>query len=243
MEIEYFVKPDEWEKSFDSFRREMHAFASDVGLNPGKVHEHDIPEDQLAHYSKRTIDFEFDFPMGTKELYGLAYRTDFDLKSHTEASGIDLSFYDEEKKERFTPHCIEPSLGVDRTVLAILTDSYVKDVVSGEERVYLRLSPKVSPVLVAVFPLLKNKPNLVDRAREIYNILKKDFPGRVMFDDNGNIGKRYRRQDEIGTPFCITVDFDTIDKDETVTLRYRDSASQERLSVADVIKKIGDTLQ
>jgi glycyl-tRNA synthetase len=176
--------------------------------------------------------------MGQKELYGLAYRTDFDLKSHSDASGTDLSFFDEETKERFIPHCIEPSLGVDRTVLAVLTDAYSEDEVGGEKRVYLKLSPKIAPVLIAVSPLLKNKPQLVEKAREVYSILKKEFPGRIMFDDNGNIGKRYRRQDEIGTPYCITVDFDTVEKDQTMTLRYRDSATQDRLSIEQIIDSV-----
>ena len=172
MEIEYFVHPNLWEESFEHFRNQIHAFAGDVGLNPAKVHELEIAPEDLAHYSKRTIDFEFDFPMGKKELYGLAYRTDFDLKAHSQASSVDLSFFDEETKERFIPHCIEPSLGVDRTVLAVLTDAYSEDEVGGEKRVYLKLSPKISPVLIAVSPLLKNKPQLVDKAREIFNSLK-----------------------------------------------------------------------
>lgn len=243
MEIEYFVKPDAWEISFDHFRNEIHAFASDVGLNPAKVHELEIEPENLAHYSKRTIDFEYDFPMGRKELYGLAYRTDFDLKSQSSASGVDLSFFDEETKERYTPHCIEPSLGVDRTVLAVLTGAYSEDVVGGEKRVFLKLSPKVSPVLIAVSPLLKNKPQLVEKAREVFNVLRKEFTGRVMFDDNGNIGKRYRRQDEIGTPFCITIDFDTIEKDQSMTLRLRDTAMQDRMSLPQIIDIVRETLQ
>lgn len=242
MEIEYFVNPNAWETSFDHFRKEVHAFASDVGLNPAKVHELEIAKEDLAHYSKRTIDFEFDFPMGRKELYGLAYRTDFDLKSHKDASGVDLSFFDEETKERFIPHCIEPSLGVDRTVLAVLTDAYSEDSVGGEKRIYLKLSPKIAPVLIAVSPLLKNKPQLVEKAREVYNVLRKEYPGRIMFDDNGNIGKRYRRQDEIGTPYCITIDFDTIEKDQTMTLRYRDTASQDRLSLEQILGVIKEVL-
>ncbi len=235
MEIEYFVNPNSWEESFEHFRQQVHAFADDVGLTPAKIHDVEIAPEDLAHYSKRTIDFEFDFPMGQKELYGLAYRTDFDLKSHSDASGTDLSFFDEETKERFIPHCIEPSLGVDRTVLAVLTDAYSEDEVGGEKRVYLKLSPRIAPVLIAVSPLLKNKPQLVEKAREVYSMLKKEFPGRIMFDDNGNIGKRYRRQDEIGTPYCITVDFDTVEKDQTMTLRYRDSATQDRLSIEQIV--------
>ncbi|MEI6553073.1 MAG: glycine--tRNA ligase [bacterium] len=242
MEIEYFVHPNAWEASFDHFRNEVHAYASDVGLNPAKVHEHEIAPEDLAHYSKRTIDFEFDFPMGTKELYGLAYRTDFDLKSHADASKVDLSYFDEENKERYIPHCIEPSLGVDRTVLAVLTDAYSEDSVGGEKRVYMKFSPKVAPVLIAVSPLLKNKPQLMEKAREVYGALRKEFPGRIMFDDNGNIGKRYRRQDEIGTPFCITIDFDTVEKDQTMTLRYRDSATQDRLSFEQIVKVVKEAI-
>ncbi len=230
MEIEYFVAPSEWEKKFEEFRNEVWAYTKDIGLNQNKVHELEVGDGDRAHYSKRTIDFEFDYPFGKKELYGLAYRTDYDLRKHSEASTVPLDYFDEETKERFIPHCIEPSFGVDRTVLAVLADSYIEDELGGEARAYLKLSPKVAPIIAAVFPLLKNKPLLVEKAREIYAILKKEF-GNVMFDDNGNIGKRYRRQDEIGTPFCITVDFDTIEKDDTVTVRNRDTGEQERIAV------------
>lgn len=230
MEIEYFVNPKEWEKTFEHFVNEVRAFTEDVGLEKKHVHELEIDKDSLAHYSKRTIDFEFDFPFGKKELYGLAYRTDFDLKQHSEASKVDLSYYDEETKERFIPHCIEPSFGLDRTILAVLSDAYQEDTSGEDARVYLKFSPKVAPVKVAVFPLLKNKPQLVEKAQEIYKSLKKEF-GAVTFDDNGNIGKRYRRQDEIGTPFCVTVDFETIEKNEGVTVRDRDTGKQERMSM------------
>ncbi len=230
MEIEYFVKPDAWKETFEEFVKEIHAFNNDVGIEKKHVYELEIPDGERAHYSKRTIDFEFDFPFGRKELYGLAYRTDFDLKAHAEASKVDLSYYDEETKERFIPHCIEPSFGVDRTVLAVLSNAYTEDVIDGETRVYLKLSPKVAPVKVAVFPLLKNKPVLVDKAREVFAMLKKEI-GDVMFDDNGNIGKRYRRQDEIGTPYCVTIDFDTIEKDAGVTVRNRDTGKQERVAI------------
>lgn len=195
-----------------------------------------------AHYSKRTIDFEFDFPFGRKELYGLAYRTDFDLKAHSEASKVDLNYFDEETKERFIPHVIEPSFGVGRTMLAVLADAYTEDELGGEARMFLKFSPKVAPVLAAVFPLLKNKPELVAKAREVYAEIRKAFPGRVMFDDNGNIGKRYRRQDEIGTPYCITVDFDTIEKDAGVTIRNRDTGGQERKTISEVIAIIQSAL-
>ncbi len=241
MEIEYFVRPTEWEEVFEHFRKEVFEFTNDIGLDQNKIHELEVSDGDRAHYSKRTIDFEFDYPFGRKELYGLAYRTDFDLKSHTEGSGTDLSYFDEETKERLVPHCIEPSFGVGRTLLAVLTDAYSEDTLGDEPRVFLKLSPKIAPVIVAVFPLLKNKPQLVEKAREVFTELKKKF-GRVMFDDNGNIGKRYRRQDEIGTPYCVTIDFDTIEKDNLVTLRDRDTGTQERISVADLIEKIGQNI-
>jgi glycyl-tRNA synthetase len=168
-------------------------------------------------------------------LLGLAYRTDYDLKAHTEKSGVDLSYFDEETKSRFIPHCIEPTFGVDRLTLAILSDAYREDEFGGEKREYLKLSPKVAPILVAVFPLLKNKPVLVEKAREVCADLKKVFGARVAFDDNGNIGKRYRRQDEIGTPFCVTIDFDTVEKDAGVTVRNRDTGEQERMAVKDLV--------
>jgi glycyl-tRNA synthetase len=249
MEIEYFVDPrakegtkESWQSVFDHFRKEMHEYTKDIGLNSKKVHEYEVPDGDRAHYSKRTIDFEFDYPFGQKELYGLAYRTDFDLSSHTKASGVDLSYYDEETKERVTPHCIEPSFGVDRTILAVLTDAYTEDKLGGEERVYLKLAPRIAPIKVAVFPLLKNKPALVEKAREIYKMLKTELgifgiPGSAIdFDDNGNIGKRYRRQDEIGTPYCVTIDFDTIEKEAGVTVRDRDSGEQERVKIEDLVE-------
>jgi len=234
MEIEYFVSPEGWKETFEHFRKEMLDWTKEIGLQSGHVHELEIAPGDLAHYSKRTIDFEFDFPFGKKELYGLAYRTDFDLKSHSLASNVDLSYYDEEKKNRFVPHCIEPSFGVDRTFLAILSDAYTEDTLGDEPRTYLKFAPAVAPVKIAVFPLLKNKPVLVEKAREVYHMLKKQI-GAVEFDDNGNIGKRYRRQDEIGTPYCVTIDFDTVEKDAGVTVRDRDSGKQERVKIEDLV--------
>ncbi len=234
MEIEYFVHPKEWEKVFEDFRSETKAFFSDLGLGMSKVHELEVPDGERAHYSKRTIDFEFDFPFGRKELSGLAYRTDFDLKQHSEFSKVDLSYYDEANKERFLPHCIEPSFGLDRAVLAVLADSYTEDSLGGETRVYLKLSPAVAPFKVAVFPLLRNKPELIKKAEEIFKAIKKEIPAAT-FDDNGNIGKRYRRQDEIGTPYCVTIDFDTIEKGAGVTVRDRDSGKQERVGEKELV--------
>jgi len=210
----------------------------DIGLGKGSVHELEVPAEDRAHYSKRTIDFEFDYPFGRKELLGLAYRTDFDLSAHINKSGADLSYYDEETKERFTPHCIEPSFGLDRAILAVLCEAYTEDEMSGETRVFLRFKPNIAPVKVAVFPLLKNKPELVKKAREVFAELKKEIRP-VVFDDNGNIGKRYRRQDEIGTPYCVTIDFDTLEND-TITVRDRDMGKQERVKtgeLAAIIKK------
>jgi glycyl-tRNA synthetase len=237
MEIEYFVRPSEWESAFEAWRQDVHAFNEAVGIPRAAVHELEVAAEDRAHYSKRTIDFEFDFPFGRKELYGLAYRTDFDLSAHAKGSGADVSYLDDATGERLVPHVIEPSFGVDRTVLAVLAAAYTEDDLGGETRSYLRFNSAVAPVKAAVFPLLKNKPELVAKAREVYALLKKEIP-QVMWDDNGNIGKRYRRQDEIGTPFCITIDFDTLGETaslkDTVTLRDRDSGEQERVSIAEL---------
>jgi glycyl-tRNA synthetase len=237
MEIEYFVRPNEWEGKFEEWREGVHAFNEAVGIARAAVHELEVPEADRAHYSKRTIDFEFDFPFGRKELYGLAYRTDFDLSAHEMASTVELKYQDPETNEKFTPHVIEPSFGVDRTFLAVLASAYAEDEQNGETRVFLKFKPSIAPVKAAVFPLLKNKPELVDKAREIYTELKKEIP-QIMWDDNGNVGKRYRRQDEIGTPFCITVDFDTLgetpEMKDTVTVRDRDTGAQERVAVSEL---------
>lgn len=239
MEIEYFVDPRDPKhvnETFDALYAEQVAFLKELGLTTSKIHKVEIPDADRAHYSKRSVDTEFDFPFGQKELLGLAYRTDYDLKAHTDKSGVDLSYFDEETKTRLTPHCIEPTFGVDRLTLALISDAYTVDELGGEKREFLKFSPKVAPILVAVFPLLKNKPVLVDKAREIYSMLKKQL-GRAAFDDNGNIGKRYRRQDEIGTPFCVTVDFDTVEKPEQeVTVRHRDTGAQERVKISELVK-------
>jgi len=232
MEVEYFVRPEEWESNFEQWRQETYRYIAMLGIPRELVHELEVPENERAHYSRRTIDFEFDFPFGRKELAGLAYRTDFDLSAHSKESGVELSYQNDESGEKFCPHVIEPSYGVDRLVLAILTAAYVEDELGGEKRVYLKLNPKIAPVSAAVFPLLKNKPELVSKAREVYVSLKREVP-QIMWDDNGNIGKRYRRQDEIGTPACITIDFQTLE-DDTVTVRDRDTGKQERVLIADL---------
>ncbi len=241
MEFEYFVKEDTWEKYFEMWRTEMWKWIDRIGIQRDLTHELEVATEDRAHYSKRTIDFEFDYPFGRKELYGLAYRTDYDLKKHATHSGVDLSYYDEELKERFVPHVIEPTFGHGRTMLAVLLSAYTEDEMNGETRVYLKFKPAVAPVKVAVFPLLKNKPELVKKAREIFVLLKKEF-GAVEFDDNGNIGKRYRRQDEIGTPFCITIDFDTIEGGATATVRDRDTGKQDRVAVQDLVSFLKEKL-
>lgn len=246
MEVEYFVKPDLWEESFEKWRKIMHRFASAVGIPASSLHELEVSAEDRAHYSKRTIDFEFDYPFGRGELWGLAYRGDFDLAAHEKGSGATLSYLDEETKERFIPHVIEPSLGVDRTILAVLASAYREDDMNGEVRTYLALSPQVAPIKAVVSPLLKNKPELVAKAREVYEALRKEIP-QVAWDDNGNIGKRYRRQDEIGTPWCITIDFDTLGENPsltgTVTLRSRDSGTQARLTVTEALNRVRESIR
>ncbi|MDD5318373.1 MAG: glycine--tRNA ligase [Candidatus Pacebacteria bacterium] len=241
MEIEYFIRAENWEQEFKNWLQAIKDFLTDdIGLQKTHLHEYEHSDEERSFYSKRTVDIEFDYPFGQKELYGLAYRTDYDLTKHGQFSGADLTYFDEETKQRFVPHVIEPALGLDRTCLAALSDAYTEDVLGDEARVYLKLAPKVSPFIASVFPLLKNKPALVEKAREIYATLRKEpaLAGRVSFDDNGNIGKRYRRQDEIGTPFCVTIDFDTLgEKPEllnTVTLRDRDTGGQKRVSIDEL---------
>jgi glycyl-tRNA synthetase len=231
MEFEFFVKEEEWEKWFEYWKKEMQNWLKDLGINLKKVHEIEIKKEDLAHYSKRTIDFEYEYPFGQKELYGLAYRTDFDLKNHYKSE----PYEDPETKEKFYPHVIEPTFGLDRSVLATLLEAYYEE----KDRVVLKLPAKLAPYKVAVFPLLKNKPELVEKAKEVYKMLKKDFV--ATFDDRGNIGKRYYSQDEIGTPFCVTIDFDTL-KDDTVTIRDRDTTKQERIKISELIKYINEQL-
>lgn len=232
MEIEYFIKEEGWEKIFDYWQKEMYSWMTDVlGLEKSHIRETEILDDELAHYSKRTIDFDYKFPFGEEELYGLAYRTDFDLKNHFK----EAPYKDEGTGEKFYPHVIEPTFGVDRSVLAVLCDAYEEQA----DRIVLKLKPSLAPYKVAVFPLLKNKPELVKKAEAIYAELRKYF--NVAFDDRGNIGKRYYSQDEIGTPYCITVDFETLENND-VTIRDRDTMVQERVKISDLVKKISDSI-
>ena len=231
MEIEYFCHPSKWEESFEHLRVEFNSWLLSIGLPKDGIHEVEIGDGDRAHYSKRTIDFEFDFPIGQKELAGLAYRTDFDLKQHSEFSKTDLSYFDEELKERFIPHCIEPSIGVERTFLAVLASAYNEEVVGdGDTRIVLKFKPNIAPIQVAVLPLSK-KDELSIPARELAKKLSKNF--RTQYDETQSIGKRYRRQDEIGTPFCITYDFDSIN-DVAVTVRDRDTMEQVRMPIAEL---------
>lgn len=232
MEIEYFVHPDKWEESFEHWRQKVWEWTRALGLPDESVHELEVPESDRAHYSKRTIDFEFDYPIGREELLGLAYRTDFDLNNIQQASGKSMEYTIKGTNNSFVPHVIEPSFGVERTVMAVLCSAYREDEVNGEKRVYLALPEHLAPIKYAVSPLVRNKPELVDKARQVYTILKAKF-GNVSWDDNGNIGKRYRRQDEIGTPYTIVVDFTTLE-DDTVTIRDRDTTQQQRKLISDI---------
>ena len=245
MEIEYFIRSEDWEKYFEYWKGEMMDWMEEIGLDMSKVHELEVPKEDRAHYSSRTVDFEFDYPFGKKELFGLAYRTDFYLKNHK------LDYIDEPadaeamagkgKSTKIVPHVVEPTFGVDRAVLALILSVYAEDKKDGETRPFLKFKPSIAPVICAVSPLLKNKPELVEYANtKVYAPLKAEF-GRVAWDDNGNIGKRYRRQDEIGTPFCVVVDFDTL-TDNAVTVRDRDTGEQERIKVADLGKYIKEKI-
>ena len=234
MEIEYFVDPEHWQEAFDELLAATHAFLAELGLKQEHIHELDVPAEDRAHYSKKTIDIEYDYPIGREELMGIAYRTDFDLMNIQRASGKSMEYTVKGTNTKFVPHVIEPSFGVERALMAVLSGAYREDEQNGEKRVYLALPEHLAPVRFAVSPLLKNKPELVEKAREVYTQLAKANPGRVMWDDNGNIGKRYRRQDEIGTPHCVVIDFQTLE-DGTVTVRERDTTEQRRVSINELV--------
>jgi glycyl-tRNA synthetase len=247
MEMQYFISPDTQTEVYESWRHFAWDFMTKtVGVREENLQWHEHAENERAHYAAAAHDIYFKFPHGFKELWGTHNRTNFDLTSHAKASGQDLGYLDEETKERFIPYVIESSVGVSRMLLAVLTDAYREDTMGEEVRTYLALAPKIAPVKAMVSPLLKNKPELVAKAREVRAELQKVHPA-IAWDDNGNIGKRYRRQDEIGTPFCITIDFDTLgetlDLKGTVTLRNRDTGTQERLSVAEVADRIRTAIE
>jgi glycyl-tRNA synthetase len=228
-EFEYFVKPEDWEKQFNYWQDQMFNFALELGIDRDHLRWRPHTPEELAHYSKRTEDLEYKFPWGFKEMWGLAYRTDFDLKNHMSKSGVDLQYADPMTNQKFIPHVVEPTFGISRLLTIILMNSYSED----GDRLVLKLPPRLAPYKIAVFPLLKNKDQLVTKATAVYQQLKLNFP--TVWDDRGNIGKRYYAQDEIGTPWCVTVDFQTLE-DSTVTVRDRDTAKQERVQVAELDK-------
>ena len=237
-EFEYFFDPEtqDWNELFEYWKKEMWNWTTNVlGVKEGDLRWRSHTDEERSHYSTRTEDIEYKFPWGFKEMYGLAYRTDFDLKNHTEKSGVELSYRDPYTNKKFIPHVIEPTFGMDRSLMVVLMNGYTEEEKEGKVRTFLKINPRIAPYKAAIFPLLHNKPELVDKAQEVYKMLKKQMP--VAWDSRGNIGKRYASQDEIGTPFCITVDFDTL-TDRAVTVRDRDTATQERVKIDDLLSFI-----
>jgi glycyl-tRNA synthetase len=242
MEIEYFCRAEQGMELLEYWKEERLRFYENIAIPRSKLHVLTVPDDERAFYSKGTYDIEYDFPFGRQELEGVAYRTDYDLSQHQKASGKSLEYFDDETKQRFVPHVVEPSAGVDRTVLALICEAYSEDQAPDEKgkmetRIVLRFHPRIAPVKCGVFPLLKNNSQLVAKAKEIVGLLRPNMT--VFYDESGAIGRRYRRQDEIGTPFGVTVDFETLgEKDpvlrDTVTLRDRDSMKQERVAIQDL---------
>jgi glycyl-tRNA synthetase len=234
-EFEYYIKKEDWEKEFAYWKEEVEKFALSLGVDKKKLRWRPHTKYELSHYSKRTEDLEYQFPFGFKEWFACAYRTDFDLKNHMEKSGADLRYTDPNTGEKFIPHVIEPTFGLSRTILVLLVDAFTQE----KERIVLKLDPKMAPYQIAVFPLLANKPKLIKKARHIFATLSQIYP--TAWDDHGNIGKRYRRQDEIGTPWCITVDFDSL-ADDDVTVRDRDTMKQERIKISQLSKYFQEKL-
>src|SRR6266516_2032314 len=243
MELEYFCRPEQGMELLEYWKEERLKSYDDIGISRSKLHVRNVPDEERAFYSKGTYDIEYDFPFGRQELEGVAYRTDYDLSQHQKASGKSLEYFDEETKQRFVPHVVEPSAGVDRTILALICDAYGEDQAPDdkgkmETRVVLRFHPRLAPIKCGIFPLLKNNAQLSAKAKEVVALLRPHM--HVFYDESGAIGRRYRRQDEIGTPFGITVDFETLgEKDptlrDTVTLRERDSMKQQRVKISDLI--------
>jgi glycyl-tRNA synthetase len=242
MELEYFCRPEQGMELLEYWKEERLKFYENIGIPRERLHVLTVPDEERAFYSEGTYDIEYDFPFGRQELEGVAYRTDYDLAQHQKASGKPLEYFDEETKQKFVPHAVEPSAGVDRTVLALICEAYAEDHAPDEKgkmetRTVLRFHPRMAPIKCAVFPLLKNKEPLVAKAKEIVDLLRPHM--FVFYDETGAIGRRYRRQDEVGTPFGVTVDFETLgEKDpalrDTVTLRDRDSMKQERVAIQDL---------
>jgi len=246
MEIEFFCRPEDGMALTDEWLETRLSWYGEVGIPREKLHVLDVPEDERAHYSQKTYDIEYEFPFGIQELEGVAYRGDYDLSKHAEASGKPMEYFDQASGEKFVPHVVEPSAGADRTVLAVLCEAFDEETVTDEKgkeevRTVMRFDPKMAPVKVAIFPLLKNRPELVAKAREVQDLLRPLW--NVAYDETGAIGRRYRRMDEIGTPYCVTIDFETIGADEdgdkslegTVTIRERDSMSQKRMAISELV--------
>lgn len=232
MEIEYFIDPEvEWESLFDDWLEQQENFAMKLGAKKENLKRYEHPKEKLSHYSRKTVDIEYNFPFGFGELFGLAHREDFDLTQHAKLSGKKLEYFDAVNNKRYVPHVLEPTVGLDRLILTALCAGYSEEVLEKGKRIVMKFPKEIAPVKVAVFPLMKNKPELVKKARKIYDELKMQY--MCEFDDNGNVGKRYRRQDEIGTPYCVTVDFDTLETGE-VTVRDRDTMEQEKVSVDEL---------
>jgi glycyl-tRNA synthetase len=232
-EFEYFVEESEWETWFEYWKKEVYAWALSLGINKQKLRWRSHTQDELSHYSKRTEDLEYNFPFGYKEWLAVAYRTNFDLTNHQKQSGQDLNYTDPVSGKKFIPHVIEPTFGISRGLVTLLVDAYSET----EKRVILKLSPRIAPIKLAVFPLLRNKTDLVTKAKDLFQTISQRYA--CTWDDRGNIGKRYYAQDEIGTPWCITIDFQTL-KDDTVTVRDRDTAKQQRISITKIEEFIGE---
>ncbi len=238
MEIEYFIKTGTGVEIFKKWEEACFQFFTKYGIKETKLRKRRHDEKELAHYSKMTIDIEYEFPFGWGELFGLAHRGTFDLSRHSEFSGEEMVYFDAETNEKYIPEVIEPSFGLDRSVLTFMIDAYDEDEIGGEQRIVMRFHPDLAPIKVAILPLVKNKEIITAKAREVFEMVKKKYS--TEYDEAGSIGKRYRRQDEIGTPYCVTIDFDTVEKDNSVTVRDRDSTKQERLKVDKLLEYLAD---
>ena len=241
MEIEYFINPEtDWDPLFENWLEEQKKFFNKIGVRDEDLRQFEHPEEKLSHYSKKTVDWEFNFSFGWGEISGLAHRGDFDLSQHSEHSNEKLEYFDTVKNKRYVPHVLEPTFGLDRMILISLISAYTEEEFEGgTTRIVMKFPKEIAPVKIAVFPLLKNKPELVEKAKEVFADLSQKYV--CEFDDNGNVGKRYRRQDEIGTPYCLTVDFDTLEKG-TVTVRDRDTMKQETIKLEDIYKFFAENL-
>ncbi len=241
MEIEYFIDPKmKWEDLFEEWLKFQEEFAMEIGVKKENMRRYEHTPEKLSHYSKKTIDIEYNFAFGFGELFGLAHRSDFDLTQHSKFSNQKLEYTNPQTKEKFIPHVLEPTFGLDRSILVAIDAAYNEEELEDGSRVVMKFPKRIAPIKIAVFPLLKNKPELMIKAKEIFDILKSDYT--CEFDDNGNIGKRYRRQDEIGTPYCLTVDFDSLEKGD-VTIRDRDTMKQDRIRIEELANFFQENLK